>query len=83
MKSFGTRILGKMMKLVEAYGHGKKGDQRIRFERDGKVVNGNNSERTGKLSSLCAENGNEWDLMHFSVYDSNLKEMCFLAPLTQ
>lgn len=40
-----------MMKLVEAYGHGKKGDQRIRFERDGKVVNGNNSERTGKLSS--------------------------------
>lgn len=51
MKSFGTRILGKMMKLVEAYGHGKKGDQRIRFERDGKVVNGNNSERTGKLSS--------------------------------
>lgn len=57
MKSFGTRILGKMMKLVEAYGHGKKGDQRIRFERDGKVVNGNNSERTGKLSSYVLKMG--------------------------
>lgn len=57
MKSFGTRILGKMMKLVEAYGHGKKGDQRIRFERDGKVVNGNNSEWTGKLSSYVLKMG--------------------------
>lgn len=57
MKSFGTRILGKIMKLGEAYGHGKKGDQRIRFERDGKVVNGNNSEQTGKLSSYVLKMG--------------------------
>lgn len=48
MKDFGTRILGKIMKLIEAYRHGEKGDQGIGFV---KVVNDNDSERTGKVGS--------------------------------
>lgn len=45
------------MKLVEAYRHGGKGDQAIEFERDGKVVNSKNSERTGKVCSYGLKMG--------------------------
>lgn len=43
--------LGKTVKLVGTCRRGEKGDQGIRFERDGKIVNGKNSKRTEKLGS--------------------------------
>lgn len=41
----------------ETYGPRGKGDQGIGFERDGKLVHGKNSERTGKVCSCGLKMG--------------------------
>lgn len=74
------------MKLVEVYRHSRKGDQRIDFERAGKMVDGKKkkSGRTGRPGSCGLKMGNEWDLLGFREHEGNLRAMrSFLAPIIQ